>query len=326
MIPISFRTKVAFPVYAPYKLRCGLTLVDCESIPTDEHELRRIQIVSTLPDKADPSSFEPYGDAGDDLLASMANLDLYSRESIIAFCNRFGTLGAQRRNDVPHSLVGAHIGGEREPEQLHLFIEEANRFRMCLFLHEALHPPEDVHVQGTHSELWTLMANLVDLEPSLRWDDGLPGAGVPDPRTVVASSLMFIINRYLPDTFESLALGDDLMTLVPGRKSITLLGAAYYQLYNLILNRIHLVKCPMCGKHSVPGNHRSKFCPPPEWRTNFDFKARSECQQQYNQLVYNVRKAHRLRKMSVEDMAMKYGRPRLEIQGWVDSDPKRGDG
>lgn len=91
----------------------------------------------------------------------------------------------------------------------------------------------------------------------------------------------------------------------------------------LLVKRSPAEKCPMCGKLNASTHHRSKFCPPLDWKREHRKTPRSDCEQRYQQMVFFSRKDYREGKFTVEELASKFGRPISEIQSWIEGRKER---
>ncbi len=131
--------------------------------------------------------------------------------------------------------------------------------------------------------------------------------------------LMITVNKYLATVSPRVQLLPDGSKLLPGQTSATLLGAVYYQLYELFGSGAELKECPLCGSYFTPRTHRSNFCPTPEG----EGYTRSPCENRYNQMVHWSREKYMLGKKTVEEIAAMKKRPATEVQQWLDGYERR---
>jgi len=191
------------------------------------------------------------------------------------------------------------MGGYRE--SLHYFARSVREMQDTLRLYHAI-KQESPRLEARKADMED---TVLELHPE--WRDRLKGA---DALTIARAWLMIRVNKHLGTVFPRLQLGID-GRLYPGHTGLTLLGIAYFQLYQAITAEVDLKECDFCHSLFVPRTPRAHFCPPPAGYR------RSPCENQYNQMVYQTRRRIKSGQETVEAAAARLGRPVKEVRSWL---------
>lgn len=242
------------------------------------------------------------------LFEEIARVDPADEKSILAFCNNYGLLG-EMSDELPARFTGLLWNDERAyyRESLQFFTQAVRRMQDTLQLYH--------DIRNDHPRLQARAANLkaflLEEHPELE-----PRLAAADHLTVARTQLLRWINMHLGAVYPALRLGLD-GRLYPGHTGLTLLGIAYFQLYEVVAAEVELRECDYCHSLFVPRNHRAHFCPPPE------HYRRSPCENKYNQMVYHTRRRIRAGKETVEAAAARLGRPVAEVRSWLNEVEER---
>lgn len=237
------------------------------------------------------------------LFEQIARVDTNSEKSILGFSNRFGLLG-QEFEMIPSTMAGIPWQGTGfYQERLEYFTHAVRMMKYTLRLYKDIET-EDPRFEFEQDEMRkAVVRRHPELASRLKSADHL---------TIARARLMTLVNEHLGTVFPALQLGID-GRLYPSHTGLTLLGVAYFQLYEVITTGVALRECPWCKSLFVPRTHRARFCPTPE------DKKRSPCENKYNQMVFQMRKNIKDGKETIEDAASRLRRPISEIKSWLEN-------
>lgn len=237
------------------------------------------------------------------LFEEIGRVNPTSEKSILEFCNQYGLLGESAR-EVPAHLAGLKFEGWGDyRESLYYFARSVREMQDTLRLYYDI-KRENPQLEERAADM---VETLLELHPE--WQGRLKNA---DALTIARARLMVRVNKHLGTVFPALQLGID-GRLYPGHTGLTLLGIAYFQLYEIITSDAQLRECPNCNSLFVPRTHRARFCPAPAGY------GRSPCENRYNQMIARVRKNIKEGKETVEQAAARLGRAVEEVRSWVEA-------
>jgi len=228
----------------------------------------------------------------ENLLTDIANINPLDDESILSFCNRYGLYGQSViKNEFPPLTANPLKVEIKEDvlintyETLDYFVENTNLIQLILEIFYTEIPLlEDAFRKTNDSKL---LDELNELDR----------AGTR------------LINRGLRLVSPQINSGKNREKL-PSHRSVSLLGAAYYHLYEAVTKGKQFRNCLKCGSLFIPRTNNAAFCPP------LHFGKHSSCQNSYNQMKNRARKDVKSGKKTIEEVAASLGRPLNEVRGW----------
>lgn len=237
------------------------------------------------------------------LFEEIARVNPTEEDSILDFCDQYGLLGEELGRISTRFAGDLWYGIGPYQEHLGYFTHAVRMMQYALNLYKDI-KTEDPRLEGEQDDMRKAVTRR---HPEL--DNRLRSA---DHMTIARARLMTLVNEHLGTVFPALQLGID-GRLYPGHTGLTLLGIAYFQLYEAIAAEVPLRECPYCRSLFVPRTARARFCPAPKGYH------RSLCENNYNQMVSRTRKSIKEGKETIEEAAVRLSRPVNEIRSWMEN-------
>ncbi|MEM5008356.1 hypothetical protein ABEP42_26610 [Priestia megaterium] len=226
----------------------------------------------------------------ENLLDDVAKLNVREIESLLEFCNKYGLMG-EKINNISIEKSGVDTLGRRilanAKESLSYFVKETLIIQGLITTYHDIIQPLNDYYKDTND---TSIEKTID-EMELKLKQGINSKlGLVRPAINLEAK-----GKYLP-----------------GYTTSTLLGAIYYQFYEVVTSGKQFKECVNCGSLFIPRKSNAKFCPP------FTSGEHSSCQNSYNQMKSRAKKSVRTGKKTIEEVANSLGRPLAEVRGWFD--------
>lgn len=235
----------------------------------------------------------------ENILTIIYNMNPFSKEDALKFCNKFGLLGENRELLELDSRVGSIY------ESYEFFTDTIIDF------------------QDAVSDTWVLQklshkkalseqekADLVSRHPVLSSDFIEPGMGVQE---YLLDWLMFHVNDNLKAVTLSVGISKTDRKFYPVYSSLTLAGGIWFRLYEKLVNPEGQIfkTCLKCGRLFVAKSPRVKFCP------DLELGKRSPCENSYNQMKKRARNWFITGAKTIDEIAAQCNKPIAEVKSWL---------
>ncbi|UOQ44582.1 hypothetical protein MUN89_00960 [Halobacillus salinarum] len=278
------------PIYPPYQIYeyKGNPLIMATGLI--HASLEEMTTVEKLQSKAGVAShINPFSE--ENLLEDLANVNIKDEQTILDFCNKYGLFGFNIDTGGPKSLTSP-------PEEVEI------KEKAFVNLYEELEGFKN-HTRVLQELIRNFFIEIPKVQKEVRGKEDFKKINELNELRRGSSRLL---NRGLK--LVSPGLNFDNGKLLPSFTSTTMLGAAFYQLYEAITQEKQFRRCLHCNSLFIPRTPNAKFCPP------LHFGKHSSCQNSYNQMKSRARKAVKEKGRTVEDVAQSIGRPAKEVRGW----------
>lgn len=285
-----FNTRL--PVHAPYNIfdYKGTHIIAATSflkIEGDDTEYT----IEEFKNKFDkPSFINPFSE--ENLLEDIANIDIIDNQSILLFCNRYGLYGQSIIEYQLPPFTTSPLNVEVKEEVPVNISESYDYFLENTYLIQLI-------LKMVYDETPQLEKKFMETNDSKTLEE----------LKMVRRAFTRLVNRGLRLVSPCINYGENGESL-PSYTSVSLLGAAYYQLYETITEGKKFRRCLQCGSLFIPRSSIGKYCPP------LKFGKHSSCENRYNQMKRRARISVREKGKKIEDVAKSIGRPVNEVRGW----------
>jgi len=246
-----------------------------------------------------------------DFYLKIANIDYLNYDSLLNFSNKYGIFG-DNREYIPLRMSNINhkhnIGNEIN---LIKYMREIKKLKYCIILWKEISDleKENIPCRGRNEKFKKRVKkdynnNYVYFDHYLltyrypSFDDLLFELS---PFNLAKFTLKSLINDKLLLVKPILQFGKE-MSLLPAYSTNSLLGVAYTQLYEGIIENNNLGKCKYCGDYFTQKDPSNKYCPEPKTASG-----RSKHENRYNQMKYSWKKKIKNGKVTIKEASKKIG-------------------